>query len=77
MSGKDPEATNPGLTQDEGGVISIGHAASKFSQEKAAREADENARRVVGEINDAAASSRAPGSEAGDDSPDSKKGTNA
>lgn len=44
--------TQPGLTQDADGVISIGPAASKASQKRAEKEAFENAEKVVGEINE-------------------------
>lgn len=75
---KDPDDTQPGLTQDpETGVISIGQAASDFSKAKAAKEADENAQAVVQSINDEAASGRAPGSEAGSDQPDAKKNSSS
>lgn len=43
--------TNPGLTQDEDGVFTIGPAASKASQKRAEKEAFENAQKVVDEIN--------------------------
>lgn len=51
MSGKDPEATNPGLTQAEDGTPCIGPAASRHSREKAEKEALENAEKVVESIN--------------------------
>lgn len=50
---QDPEATNPGLTQDADGVISIGSRASKASRERAEREAFAHAQeKVIAPLNE-------------------------
>ena len=69
----DPEKTNPGMTQDEDGTISIGPG----DLQRALREQKEAMQVEQDALNDELASGREPGSEAGSDQPDSKKNSGA
>lgn len=74
---KEPSAedTVPGLSQDAEGGLFIGKAASQHSLDLALADQQKQMDKENKDINEELASGRAPGSEAGSDQPDSKKGS--
>lgn len=69
----DPEATNPGLTQNDEGEIFIGKGASKASLDRALEDQRKQMQAEQDALNEELTSGRTPGSPVGDDGPENKK----